>query len=317
MEQNATAGRSHGRVAYGWTRELGPDGTVREVIVPEQAAVIQRIADALLAGESLRSVTAGLNAEGVPSPMGKAWHKQMVRALVLRERNAGLRVHRGEVVGDGTWEPTLDRGQWEQLRAALSDPARRTSTGTAAKHLLSGIARCGVCGATLRVAHNRRMPSYRCSENGCVIRRQADVDDLVTRVVVGRLARRDAVDLLTPDHSLERAAAIAQAEQLRGRLDLAADQYADGVIDGRQLERITAKLRPQLAQAEARSRVVDSAPLVDGLAGREDVAEVWGRLSLSRRRTIVAALMNVTLHRTRQGARTFDPEAVIIEWKMS
>jgi site-specific DNA recombinase len=63
--------------------------------------------------------------------------------------------------------------------------------------------------------------------------------------------------------------------------------------------------------------VVDSAPLVDGLAGREDVAEVWGRLSLSRRRAIVAALMNVTLHRTRQGARTFDPEAVIVEWKMS
>ena len=51
LEQNATAGRSHGRVAYGWRREHGPDGAVREVIVPEQAAVIGRIADALLAGE--------------------------------------------------------------------------------------------------------------------------------------------------------------------------------------------------------------------------------------------------------------------------
>src|SRR3954468_11838107 len=45
LEQNATAGRSHGRVPYGWTREAGPDGAVREVIVPEQAAVVRRIAD--------------------------------------------------------------------------------------------------------------------------------------------------------------------------------------------------------------------------------------------------------------------------------
>src|SRR3954469_12941109 len=80
LQQNAGAGRSHGRVPYGWIRERGPDGAVREVVVPEQAAVIGRIADGLLAGESLRSLTA----EGVPSPTGKPWAKGMVRALVLR-----------------------------------------------------------------------------------------------------------------------------------------------------------------------------------------------------------------------------------------
>ena len=315
LEQNATAGRSHGRLAYGWTREPGPDGTVREVLVPEQAAVIRRIADGLLAGESLRSVTAGLNAEGVPSPMGKPWHKQMVRALVLRERNAGLRVHRGEVVGDGTWEPILDRGQWEQLRAVLSDPARRTSTGTAAKHLLSGIARCGVCGATLRVALNRRVPSYRCSERGCVIRRRDDLDDLVVGVVTARLARPDAAGLFARRDDPERAAALAEAGQLRARLDDAADQYADGAIDARQLERITARLRPQLAQAEARMRTVDSTPLLDGLAGVPDIGAVWDQLPLSRRRAVVALLLDIRVHRTRQGARVFDPSAVELRWR--
>jgi site-specific DNA recombinase len=288
---------------------------VREVVVPEQAAVIGRIAAALLAGESLRSITAALNAEGVPSPMGRPWHKQMVRALVLRERNAGLRVHRGEVVGDGAWEPILDRGRFEQLRAVLSDPARKTSTGTAAAHLLSGIAHCGVCGAALRVAHNRRVPSYRCSERGCVIRRQADVDELVTRVVVGRLARGDAVELFTPDRSPERVAAMAEAEQLRGRLDVAADRYADGMIDARQLERITARLRPQLAAAEARARVVDDRPLLAGVVGAEDVRAAWQALPLTRRRAVVDLLMTVTVHRTRSGVRVFDPQAVQITWK--
>jgi hypothetical protein len=315
LQQNAAAGRSHGRVAYGWTREPGPDGTVREVLVPEQAAVIRRIADALLAGESLRSITAGLNADAVPSPTGKPWAKGMVRALVLRERNAGLRVHRGEVVGEGAWQPILDRGRFEQLRAVLSDPARKTGTGTAAKHLLSGIARCGVCGATLRVALNRRVPSYRCSEHGCVTRRRQDLDELVTAVVVQRLARPDAAGLFTTGDTADRRAALAEAEQLRARLDHAADQYAEGSIDGRQLERITARLRPQLAQAEKRMRTVDSAPLLDGLAGAPDVAAVWEQLPLSRRRAVVALLLDIRVHRTRQGARTFDPEAVVIEWR--
>src|SRR3954452_4362236 len=210
LQQNATAGRSHGRIPYGWTRESAPDGTMHEVVMPEQAAMIRRIADGPMAGEAMRCITAALNAEGVPSPMGKPWHKQMVRALVLRERNAGLRIHRGQVVGEGAWEPILDRDRFEQLRAVLADPARKTSTGTAAAHLLSGIARCGVCGASLRVAHNRRVRAYRCSERGCVIRRQADVDGLVTRVVLGRLAAEDVVELLAPDRSPERAAAMAE-----------------------------------------------------------------------------------------------------------
>jgi hypothetical protein len=315
LEQNATVGRSHGRVAYGWRREHAPDGAVWEVIVPEQAAVIRRIADALLAGESLRSITAELNADGVPSPTGKPWVKGMVRALVLRERNAGLRVHRGEVVGDGAWQPILDRGRWEQLRAILSDPTRKTGTGTAAKHLLSGIARCGVCGATLRVALNRRVPSYRCSERACVIRRKDDLDDLVNGVVVERLARPDAAALFTTADTPDRRAALAEAEKLRGRLDDAADQYADAVIDRRQLERITARLRPQLAEAEKRLRTVDSAPLLDGLAGTPAVRDLWEQLPLSRRRAVVALLLDIRVHRTRQGARTFDPSAVELTWK--
>lgn len=315
LQQRAESGRSHGRRAYGWIREHGRDGTVREVIEPAEAAVVQRIADALLSGESLRSVTAALTAEDVPSPTRKPWQKGMVRALVLRERNAGLRVHRGEIVGDGAWEPILDRGRWEQLRAILSDPLRRTSTGTAAAHLLSGIARCGVCGATLRVAKNRGIPSYRCSADGCVIRRKVDLDDLVVRVVTARLAQSDAVRLFDSGDTAERTAALAEAEELRGRLDHAADQFAEGTIDGRQLERITARLRPLMAEAQRQAHVVDPAPILDGLIGAEDVVAAWDALSLSRRRAIVVTLLAISVHRTRQGARTFDPEAVSLSWK--
>ncbi len=315
LQQNAAAGRSHGRRAYGWTRERGPDGTVREEVVPAEAAVIRRIADALLSGESLRSVTAALNEDKVPSPMGRPWQPGMARAVVLRERNAGLRVHRGAVVTDGGWPAILERGRWEQLRAVLSDPTRKTGVGTSAKYLLSGIASCAVCGAALRISRSHKVPGYRCSGHGCVIRRKDDLDDLVTGVVVERLARPDAAALFTTADTPDRRAALAEAEELRGRLDHAADDYADGRIDGRQMERITARLRPQLAEAEKRLRTVDSAPLLDGLVGTPAVRDLWDRLALSRRRAVVALLLDIRVHRTRQGARTFDPAAVELSWK--
>ncbi len=315
LEQNATRGVTHGRATYGWRAEYAPDKTRCDVVHEEEADVVRGIAGQLLAGESLRSITANLNARGVPSPRGGPWHKGMVRHLVLRERNAGLRVHRGQVVGQGTWEPILDPGTYEQVRAVLGDPARKTSTGTAAQHLLSGIARCGVCGTPVRVAWNRTVHSYRCAGRSCVSRRKADVDELVSRVVVARLARPDAVDLFAPDTSDVRRAAAEEVQVLRARLDNAADDYADGKIDARQLERITARLRPAVATAEARARAVDDAPLLSGLLGVADVETAWRSLSLSRRRAVVEALMAVTILPTRQGVRTFDPSTVRIEWK--
>ena len=37
---------------------------------------------------------------------------------------AGLVSYRGEIVGEGNWEPILPREQWEAVVARLSDPAR-------------------------------------------------------------------------------------------------------------------------------------------------------------------------------------------------
>lgn len=316
LEQRAEMGRAHGRIAYGWTREYDADtGRAREIVAPAEAAVVRRIAGAIIAGESIRKVTAELNNEGVPSPTGKPWGKQMVRHVVARERNAGLRVHRGQVVGAGDWPVILDRGTWEQVRAVLADPKRKTSTGSAARHLLSGIAQCAVCGGTVRATMNRTIPSYKCADRGCVSRARDDVDHLVAGVVVARLSRPDALDLLAPERGDEARQASEEANTLRARLDLVADDYADGKIDRRQLERITARLRPQVEAAEARARVVDDSPLLAGLLGADDVRAAWDALPLTRQRAVVDSLMSVAIRRTQQGAREFDPATVRIEWR--
>ncbi len=314
LEQRATQGRSHGRVAYGYRRQHLPDGTRVEVADEAEAGVVRRIAERLVAGHSLRQIAADLNAAGTPSPTGKEWGKNMVRHVVARERNVGLRVHRGEVVGKGDWPPILDRALWEQVKAVLSDPARKTATSTAAVHLLSGLARCGVCDAPMRASRNRSVQAYRCSARSCVARNRADVDAFVTAVVLERLRRPDLLPMLSPaDDSTRRA--VAEAAELRSRLDNAADDYADGVIDREQFHRLTERLRPRLEAAQAAARRVDDAPLLEGLVGAPDPARVWEGLPLGRRRAVIDLLLGIRVLRAQQGARTFDPRSVEVTWK--
>ncbi|MDQ3480686.1 MAG: recombinase family protein [Actinomycetota bacterium] len=314
LEQRAQMGQAHGRIAYGWTRTVMPDGTKAETVNEAQAALVRDLAGRIVAGDSLRGIVADLNARGILSPTGKPWGKQMLRHLVLRDRNIGLRVHHGEVVGAGSWPPIMDRALWEQVKAVLADPGRRTSTSSASVHLLSGLARCGVCEGPMRAGLNRTVPSYRCADRSCVSRNRADLDAFVTALVIERLSRPDAAVLLAPTDDNARKAASEVAE-LRARLDNAADDYADGTIDREQFHRITERLRPRLDAAQARARVVDSSPLLNGLAGAEDVPAAWDSLPLSRRRGVVDLLLTVRVLRTRPGARVFDPECVRIEWK--
>lgn len=314
LEQRADMGRSHGRVAYGWTRTVLPDGSKVETVNDAQAALVRDLALRIVRGESLRSIVTDLNTRGIPSPAGKPWAKVMLRHVVCRERNVGLRVYRGEVIGPGDWPPILDRALWEQLRAVLADPSRRTSASSAAVHLLSGLARCGVCGGPMRAAVNRTVPSYRCADRSCVSRNRADLDALVTGLVVERLSRPDAAALFAPVDDRAREAA-SEAAEVRARLDNAADDYADGAIDREQFHRITERLRPRLDAAQARARVVDSSPLLSGLVGARDVQSVWDSLPLSRRRGAVDLLLTVSVLRTKPGARTFDPGCVEIQWR--
>lgn len=316
LEQKATMGSSHGKVAYGWSRSVLPDGSKIETVNEAEAAIVREVAQRIVRGESLRGVAGDLKARGVLSPTGREWGKTALRAVLTRERNVGLLVHRGEVVGQGDWPPILDRALWEQARAVLTDPGRKTTTSSAAAHLLSGLARCGVCGGPMRAGMSRTVPSYRCMERSCVSRKRADVDEFVTALVLARLRRPDVSDLLRPADEGHRLA-VAEVAQLRARLDVAADDYADGALDREQFHRITERLRPRIEAAQARARVVDSSPLLAEFAQAEDAEKVWTRLPLSRRRGVVDTLVSVRVLRARPGAREFDPASVEITWRTS
>jgi site-specific DNA recombinase len=306
VQERAEAGKPHGQKAYGWERVDG-----RDILEPTEAAVVREIADRLLGGESVSTITKSLNARGILSPYGKEWTRTTVRHMVLRERNAGFRRHQDKIIGKGDWQPIFDEDTYHRLHALLSDPGRKVTTGSAFRHLLTGIAKCGKCGKPVRllIAHEGRSKSYSCGNCMSIRRRQEDVDRIITKLVVGRLAKPDAkaIFMPLPDPSL-----AEEAAGIRAKLDLAADQYAVDEIDGEQLKRISARLRPRLAELEVllRPAVLDLADLAT-----PDIAERWDDVPLERQRAAIDFLLDITLLPRGKRGNAFDPESIKVEWK--
>lgn len=321
--ERAQAGRPAGRRAYGWRREhvLDEQGRrvgSRDVVDPAQAAVVHEMARRVAAGEAVRSITGPRSRIGshAASPMTCP---RCSRSPALRSRSTVVRTVTGcQTLPSGEGTPRALRSLYDQVRALLTDPARRTTASNAVRHLLSGLARCGAagCDGTMRVHTVGGITRYTCEACYGVSRRQDQLDEFVSEVVVARLSRPDAADLLGGDDDEQARAAAREAAGLRARLDLAADQYAEGGIDGQQLARITARLRPQLADAEDRARVPSNGQLLDGLLG-ERARRRWEELPLARRRAVIDALMVVRVHSVGKGYRYRPGDAMVgvdVEW---
>jgi site-specific DNA recombinase len=311
LAANAAAGKPHGgHRPYGWE----PDRlTIRE----SEAAVIRESTSRILAGEPVRSVFRDLNERGQHNASGKPWTHPTFRNVLLHARHAGIRTYKGQEVGRGNWPEIVAPETWRALSRALTSPDRVTTPGRGGRiHLLSGIARCGECGAALRVGHSKGTEAYRCRVNHCVSRRRDYLEEYVTAVIIARLSRPDAAALLLPaDDGGERERAAQAAERVRERLDDAAASFASGLITARQLATITGQLRPELAALEAASAPPpDRAAVLGGLVGAIDVAASWERLSPDARRAVVRLLLEITVRRARRG-NTWSTEGITLEWR--
>ncbi|MGC5246437.1 recombinase family protein [Gordonia sp. DT219] len=326
--RRARAGRPSGNLGYGWDKH-GTGAAATWTEHPHEAAVVREIVDRLLAGESLRGVTEALNTRGEPAPNSARWGKTSVKKLALREANVAVRIHhRGrpdEERFEGCWPAIVERAKHDKVVALLSASQRRTN-GTARpgarRHLLSwGVGECGVCGEKLRAVtrqgrYGRPIDIYVCDGKGCVGRVEQPVDELVRDVVIGRLSMPDALDWLLGDDDEARRWA-ERVDELSRRMAEAADAFADGAINAEQLRRITARLQPDLDDAQRqRSASVVSLDLdaLRPLAGPTARA-CWDEMTVAQRRAIVETLqMRVIVDRGRPGPG-FDPETIRIEWR--
>lgn len=169
----------------------------------------RRAARLLQSGHGARAVAKFLNDNGVRSKQGRLWSDRSVRALfqnpvltgtlTWNRRRGGGRERRERdpaewIVIPNHHEPVISEDVFAQINEMMTRRAKFAPHARHGARLLSGIARCGFCGASMHAGwqvYNRsdgrqRRKTYRCgryaSGGGCVINR-VDADELDSFVV--------------------------------------------------------------------------------------------------------------------------------------
>lgn len=317
----------------GGPRPFGFEGdgvTIRE----DEAKFIRDATEAVISGESLRSIAAAMTLAGARTverryrqpdgtrgePESRQWEPEQLRKMLRRARNAGLIEHHGEVVGKAQWEPIIDEEMWRTCVSILENPERRTTTGNVRKWLGGGLFLCGVCGGPLKASsagsreRNKAtgeagefQAAYRCRKAGTaahVTRLAVLVDRRVEEMAIARLRRPDARELLLPpeESGPTRRDLDATANTLRAKLDGITDDYNEDRITRKQMLEMTEATRKRLADVTAEMAARSTKSVLASLPlATPEIAEQWPGYHLDKKRAIIDALMTVTVLPARRG----------------
>lgn len=308
-----------GRYAGGGARRYGfeQDGvTIRE----DEAKVLREAAQRVIDGEAVTAIARDLDRRGIKPVRAARWSGKTLTDQLKGGRIAGLRVHRGEIVGTAQWPAILDRATWEAVCAVLASRAQG-KVRRELVHWLNGLLFCGHCGLALSASrqvdgrHRYWCNTYRANGCGRIAIGGAGAEQEVTRQVLEYLSRPDVVQSLS--------SATASSAASRARADIAEDE-----AQLKQLARMWAEKQISLTEyAEARSiieqRLGDARSLVrqhlprqvEGVFGSTDPAAAWERLTPTNKREAVRAILGANGHRGWTVApadltkpRRFDPE---------
>ena len=288
--------------------------TVRDA----EADLVRDAARRLLAGESMLSVCRDFETRGIGTVTGARWLPNVLRGILAAPRVAGLREHRGQVIGAAAWPAILDRDTWEQLRALFE--SRQDRASGLQRQLLTGLLRCGRCGTRMVAVPNNRKRAYQCVTapgiGGCgklsVIAQP--VEDIIVGGVLHVLDTPALVERVGEQNGARQTSGIGDIE---GRLAELAELWAAGDITSAEWARARRSLDEQLTEAKAglaarASRGVLRPYLaVPGLLGT-----VWADLDLEQQRAILAAVIDhVTVQPAAvRGRHSFDPTRLDIRW---
>lgn len=324
VRARAQAGQPHGKLPYGYRREYdkATGALLRQVPDEETAPIVREIFHRLADGQGLHTIAQDLTDRGIKPPRpartpraadGQAWLPSTVKRIAANPTNTGLRTHRGVVVGDAAWPALVKRDLFDTVQAILADPSRLSRKGDSrVRHLLSGIAVCGVCThGPMRVLNNRGRKAYSCLWCQKVTRVVAAVDDHVRGRVIAALSTLEPS--ATADHpDPDLTAAQDELEALRTRLDGFTDKAADGGLSPAALSRIEARLVPQIRQLEAKVRAMQLPPRLRGV-DLDDPAAWWDGSTLEQRRALLREAFRITIRPAGRGHRIFDPDLVVVE----
>jgi len=306
-------------------RPYGYERVNRKVkIVEEEAAVIREAFTRYIAGESYYSIVADFNERGILTMAGKKWSITQLRERLHNPAYAGIRTYKGETVATGKWEPLITLEEWENFKLATQQRKSRHDWSNKAKYLLSGLAICGICGERLmaRPEYRRRQSdgtkpvvmTYQCISRWCVSRKLEPVDELVRKLILGRMTHPDILQALTP--SVDVTPWVKESQELRNRRDGLAALLAEGSLPVSAVREQSRSLQKQIDKLQQRINDVGGGDEVAILAQADNREAHWDNLlTPSQRRNIVSKLMTVTINK-QAGTRVFNADDIHIEWNV-
>ena len=319
-EQLAEQGRPNGGYMrpYGY----GPD---RLTVVESEAHVIRDLVARYVAGESLRSLAAWLNAEEVAPVGGGQWRTPTLRAMVSSGRIAGLREHHGQVVGAAVWPAIITPAQRAQVLARMT-AGTVTGRRTPRRYVLSGLLRCGKCGGRLYSSARGDRRRYVCmagpDHGGCgrltVV--APPVEELVAAAVLFRLDTPEFADALAGRAATDaqHAALVAELQADRSQREELARMWSDRAITSEEWRAAREPLDKRIRDAERRLERTGPAPALAGWVGNaSELGDRWASLNLERQAAIIAAVLDhAVIGPGTPGARSLDPERVHPVWRL-
>jgi len=333
--QAAVDGRPAGRNAYGYVRQYdtGTGALLAVVVEPHEADVVREIVRRILSGDALNVIARDLNSRGEPSPYdavaartgrkakGGGWIGTQVRRVALTPAYVGKRTHspEGQATAnlyDAMWPAVITAADYERVTAILRNPARRTNEGIrpgAVVHWLTGILKCGECGAGLRCQVNRgKYRHYLCPKCFKVSRAAKPLEDYVATFVLEIVKRPDLLAAIASaaDTGTAAADAIARLDELTARRDNLRGLMVSGALPPEDGAAILVTLSTDI---DAAALAVKSLAVPRSVADvvTADLADHWDDFTPARKREIADALLDVTvLSMQGQKSRTFRPESV-------
>ena len=243
-----------------WLRLDRASGTIE--LVPERAAIVERMFRETLDGKGQHLIAAGLNREGVkPWGRGAYWQRSYIAKILCSEAVIGAftphtldypegrRTRTPQDPVRAYFPPAISEELWAEVRA-MSDGkgtrARGRNAGLPVSHMLARLAACPQCGGTMtRVAKgSRSRPALVCARAktraGCTYRsvRVDLIESAIAERLPARLRNAPAGDR---DAELDRA--ILDQSEASGDVTERIERVLQAIEEGGDSRTLAARLR--------------------------------------------------------------------------